>query len=383
MQLDNETYPRQAQILNIQPPDRVKTFTPTEISANYIGEYQIGIERTPFWEDPYPYPTTTAKTSINSIGGTAVLSETINGDVPARIALLNFNSTATIYNNFWLGWRTSRFGTTANFAPVWSLDKGAGGNAGGTDTGIVSDNSAYDGKKMTCTFASSTALIQRTWIAVTDVTANPNDQRGTFTVLLRAKMSDTSTARVRMRAGWFNPQDNTIYNPIYRSRVVINGNNGMITAPWTFYEIGTINIPPLRYFNPNVVLDYFAIALDAERTSGAGNLEMDCLVLIPNDEGMISLKSDAEITLIDTLTLTTTTPPNDQPYGYMTVVLGAITSHNTLTVSAINWGLPANGEAPRLIAAGSGLDSLSTKATTFNLSYTYIPRWRTLRGSVT
>lgn len=82
VQMDGETYTRQAQILNIEPPNKVNEFTKQETGDYTIIEYTIGIERTPFWEQPYSYPTTTALNNMDILGGTATLSETINGDVP-------------------------------------------------------------------------------------------------------------------------------------------------------------------------------------------------------------------------------------------------------------------------------------------------------------
>lgn len=111
VQQENETYPRQAMILNIVPPDSVRLFTPEEINQNYIGEYQIGIERTPYWEDPYPYATTTPITGISTQGGMGTLSETIMGDVPARLAKLSLTPPDGISSqqDYWIGWKTNRY----------------------------------------------------------------------------------------------------------------------------------------------------------------------------------------------------------------------------------------------------------------------------------
>lgn len=373
VQLENESLPRQAMLYNIVPPAALRVFNPVERNQNYIGEYQIGITRTPFWEDPYPYPSTTDKTAINSIGGQAVLSETINGDVPARLARIDFESSATIYDHFWLGWRTSRFGTTANFVSVWSLKDGSGG----TDTNTAADSSAYSGTKLRCTFGSTATLVERCYMTVLQASpSHPADQRGTLTVLLRAKMSDSSVARVRMRGGWFNTEDGSMNSPLTRSRQVISGTD------WNYYELGTLTLPPFRFYNSIVALNNFAIALDAERISGAGSLDLDCLVMIPSDEGMLRIVGASTINSFTNLSLTAVTPPSFEHYGLMIIdAFGSITYDNA-SISQINWSLPANGEAPRLIGAGSG-NSISAKSTTFDMSYTYIPRYRTLRGNVT
>jgi hypothetical protein len=370
VQMDEESSARQAQLLNIEPPEKVNIFTTQETSDHEIVEYMFGLERTPFWEQPYPYPTTTDKSSINSISGSATLSEMIHGDVPARLAKFLFITDNGEYNKFWLGWRTSRFGTIANFVPVWSLKDGTGG----IDTNTAGDGSAYSSTKLNCTFASDATLIQRCFMSVIDASPSyPSDQRGTFTVLLRAKMSDTSIARVRLAYGWMNLTGAVINSPIYRSRQIISGTS------WMLYEMGTISIPNMKYFNSIVILDNFSMSLDAERLSGLGSLDLDCLILIPTSDGMVKVTTASNNTAV-TDSMTIISPPNMEHYGFKTTAgYGLAGSHDTVDVSSINWSLPANDERPRLIAAGQAVTA-SIKNATFTISYTYIPRWRTLRG---
>src|SRR5512139_1040602 len=164
VQADGESSPRQAQILNIEPASRVNLFSTIDTTEYYITEYQFGIERTALWEHPYAYPATTAKTNLNCIGGMVELSETINGDIPARLARFDFKSNAAgqDFGKFWAGWRTSRFGTVGNFEPVWSLSDGAPE----TDTTSGADATAYNGNALTCTFATVATLVERAYIKV-------------------------------------------------------------------------------------------------------------------------------------------------------------------------------------------------------------------------
>jgi hypothetical protein len=169
VQLNNESLPRQAMLLDVVPPQQVRVFNPTEINGNYIGEYTLGITRTAYWEDPYPYPTTTEKTALNCIGGMVELSETINGDIPARLARVDFKTGASQnFGTFWAGWRTSRLETGGNLNPVWSL---ADGGNFDTDTTAGADATAYNGNALTCTFDTVTTLLERVVIRVSDVTA--------------------------------------------------------------------------------------------------------------------------------------------------------------------------------------------------------------------
>lgn len=378
VQQDNETNARQAQIVNILPPDKIRVFQPEEYNNNYIGEYSIGIERTPYWEAPYTYPTTTGMDNLNIIGGTATLSETINGDVPARLARLTVvtDSSSGRVSDFWAGWKTSRFGASANFIPVWELHNGAEMDV---DTTAVADATAYDGTKITTTFSADATLILREKILVSDVTTAHSgvlaDQRGSYLVLLRAKMSDTSIARVRLAAGQFS--GSKFNSPVYRSRIVISGTG------WNLYEMGNIKIPPSRlpvgYTFPN-----FALGFYAERISGSGSLDMDCAILIPIDDGAVKMECTGGL----------------QGGQIMEVYQAADDSLWSLAGFAVGdgraifsvvpkpqgyWSLPANGEKPVIVIAATdninGTGNLNGK--TVDLTYAYIPRWRTLRGNVT
>lgn len=374
VQLDNETYPRQAQILNIRPPDKVQVFTPLEIHSNYIGEYSIGIERTPYWEDPYPYPTTTPITSISIIGGTATLAESISGDVPARLAKLAMYPPDALNSlqDYWIGWKTNRFGVAANFIPVWPLEA----SNLTTDTTRVSDATAYNTYRLNCSFATNATLVKRAVLPMLNfIGSNYADQRGTYAVLLRAKMSDTTQAMARISYGFGSSI--SIYGAAYRSRCKISG------TYWNLYEMGTVKIPSLRIYNSNT-LENFAIGIDAERITGTGSgaLHLDCLILIPVDDGMVKLSAVAGMVSLATRNMIVMQQADD--------ILSAFVEdtnqiHQPVTPIATNyWSLPANSDQPIFVAAASYTDGDgNVKGRVTGMTYTYIPRWRTLRGSDT
>lgn len=325
VQQENETYARQAMILNIVPPENVRLFTPEEINQNYIGEYQIGIERTPFWEDPYPYPTTTAKTGINIIGSSTALSETVNGDVPARLAFVSLAAgSSQNITDAWMGWKSNRFGTSANFVPVWSL-KDSSNLYNATTT--ASDTAAYSGTKITCTFTPATLII-RAEIEINQVApSNPADQRGTYSVLLRAKMSDTSIARARI--GYSFSAGAGPLSPIYRSRQIISG------TAYKLYEMGKVSIPPFRIPNADTLTN-FSIELDVERLSGSGAFDADCFILIPTDEGFVKLTSPVRITTNQRIAVLQAA--DDSLFSYVDYQAAAILS--PVTAQPISWSHP-------------------------------------------
>lgn len=384
-QLDNESQPRQSQIISIQPSKGIRVYNPVEVQANYIGEYTITIERTPFWEMPYPYPTTTEKTSINTIGGTSVLAETINGDVPARIAKLSLgpSSGAGFQSEYYIGWRSERFGLPHKFEPVWSCDDGYSF----TDVTSTADASAYSGNMMVCDFSTTESLNWRVSWFLSDVTAWPADQRGEYQVLLRARMSDNvSVARARLAFsfGIKNgvPERAEPMNPTYRSRVVIDGAK-IYSTDWSLFELGTMSIPPYRV-DPTASFISFAAEIDAERYSGSGNLHLDCIILIPSAEGYAHMKLD-RVNLEATDHCNLYQYADDTTFAVSdsnTTILNAVAPH-----SAIKWGLPPNGTAPYFFVAAQRYMApdkyRSLKNDTCDLIYTYIPRWRTLRGNET
>jgi len=219
-------------------------------------------------------------------------------------------------------------------------------------------------------------LLERVAIREQDVAGSVVDQAGRFNVLLRARMSDTSVAMVRAKFGWISTVTNTIVSPFIMSRVPIIGTD------WKIYELGSVNVPTIR--NVIITLENFAIALDAERISGSGNLLLDCLVLIPTIEGAVKLETASDITRassqIDTATIFTAAD-----MSYSAVKIGAVDglSYDSCVYHQEDWALPANGTKPRLIVCGADKDGISTKADVLNFSYTYIPRWRVLRGNET
>jgi len=370
VKMNNETLERQAMVKSIRGTAIAVQALEAQLDSD-VEDYQVAIERTPWWEDPYAYPTTTAKTNINSIGGLATLSETIRGDVPARLAKVSLTPPDAVspMSDYWLGWKTNRFGVAANFQPVWSI--GDSGLPLIADTAQVADGTAYGTNKLQCTFASGATFLARCINQLGGSTGVDADQRGSYTVLLRAKMSDASVARVRIEAG-FAPGI-TLYNPVIRSRQVVSG------TAWRLYEVGNVSIPPTRIYATHTLTN-FAIQLDAERLSGAGYLDVDCFILIPVDDGMVKLSAPIGVT---------TTGKSINVFQRVTDDLGALFEEGGNVLYSVivkptgKWALPAYDDSPVLVVAAQDVTAGSVKGKLVNMSYTYIPRWRTLRGNET
>jgi len=379
--IEDETEARQAQVLDLNYALVTSLLDQQVVQFSLLRSLTLALERTPYWEDVAPYPTTTAITSLGSCGGIKEMSETIYGDVPARLALLNStpHSPAQM-GEFWIGWKSDQLGDPANFQPVWSLDKSifiGTGYTVGADTTVAADVTAVDGNKVVCTFATVPTLSQRTITQVNDVVSDSDehtDQRGTYLVLLRAKMTDTSIARVRMLYSF----SNNLYmkSPVYNTRQIISG------TYWKLYPMGTAVIPSMRII-PGLLLSNAAISLQAERASGSGSLEMDCLVLIPMDDGAVHMASALTENLTNGFYLRVIQNADDSIY---TISSSSTYIYYPSTVEPMLYkGLVANSSKPYIVTAGQRYVSTTSQNTFTDLidvTYTYIPRWRTLRGAI-
>lgn len=377
-QLDGESYQRQAQILNIQPPEKVMIYNPVEINANWIGEYTIGIERTPFWEDADPAYTEETYNALSTLGGASALAAAVDGDVSARMVNINAicaNTGSKKLVDFWFGIKTDRFGTPGNFVPLWELND-ASWTA--TDVASTADAEASSGTALLCDFSNSELLVKRVIMtvagAVADSAKHP-DQRGTYQVILRARLSNAiDTVLVRMQYGYMVSAGDEISTPVILSRVPVS------LDEYRLYDLGTVRIPPNRVFS-NFGLGNFAIQIDAERDPTLTvNLYLDCLILIPIDDAFIKA-STGQQTITDAIDVQIFQGADDALTGY-------VTSGNTMYGSVVfsgnshqNWSMPISTVAGRLIVAAQG--GTSDKDDAINVELTYIKRWRTLRGNAT
>lgn len=361
--MGNESLARQAMVIKARRSPVVPLFDAPAGANNIARAYQLGLDRTPWWEYAYPYPSTTNITGLSTLGGASTLAETIRGDVNARLVRLTISPVGdAVLGKFWLGWKTNRFGSSANFVPVWPVRLGDES----TDTSATADATAYDGNRITCTFATDATLVRRSLIFVGQVTANYQDQRGGYSVLMRAKMSDASVARARISHAY-----NVNVAQTLNSRQVISGTN------WKLYEMGDVFIPSPKGLSGLSLYNY-TIQLEAERVSGSGDLHVDCYVFIPVDDA--SVRVDTETNLSSTNTLRVYQKADERVEAL--AMTGDILVIHSPNVSSRGWSLPSNDSSPVLIFAAQST-ATQDKDWTADLTYTYTPRWATLRGSET
>lgn len=369
-QLPDETYSRRALVTALSGAPAASMHGPPMSPGNWIRQFTLGLTRRAMWESESPYSFETDLT-VNALGGTydyGTRYRAIGGTMPARIwkcGVQDISSPALSnpLTEVWLGIYCDRYGDRDryHFQPKWEAEDGTAG----TDTVAYTDSGASGGGKLQCSFATTETLAARATVCVGDVTTQYSDQRGSYSVLLRAKASSASTTRVRLLDGF---SGESAWRT--QSRVVID------STDWKLYDLGTVSIPPGRGWTASASLQSYALRVEAERVSGSGSLSLDCLVLIPRDGGVHF--SDAQI-------WQNINPPHYVAWIYRHAdgSLGGETLYDTYPITALaveggNFWLPPGTGKMVLAAQRTTGGHVLTDACKISMSY--YPRWRFLRG---
>ena len=221
-------------------------------------------------------------------------------------------------------------------------------------------------------------MLTRNYISIANVTSDESDQRGNFIVLLRAQLSAASTTcNVRLADGY----ETLIDQCRIQDRVKIDSDDfDAVGTDWRLYSLGTIQIPPLAGRASDNLLEGYRMRIQAERTTGAGSLRMDKLILIPYGEGG----------LYGTNAWTSHTSPGriyERPDGTVNGWAYHNAAYDYATYSMAlrpqgPYGFTMPVGAGRVVFAGQ-LDGKCIEDASIDIDFTYtaLPRWRTLRGS--
>lgn len=376
--LKNETNTRQALVIGGRRSP-VPLFTNLANVSNVVQTYALALDRMPYWESTAVVDYSQAGLgTLSSLGGMWDYTTyggspgAVAGDVPARIAQATLTGVAGdgALTKSWLGFRTNRFGNRANFQARWDMYLSVDFGANDADTSKTADAATVSGFRSTTSFATVATMLQRALLRLNSVTANSNDQRGSYMVLLRAKASaGGSSINVRLADGWYNTN-----SPAIRQRVNIT------STSYYLYELGVVQIPSPGRAIPSYFLDNYALMLQAERVSGAASLHMDCMILIPISEGYITTDqpdagaSDGFGNAAGGLAHWVFERPDGAIQG---LYLGLASPSGNISVR-YSGGLPtSNGIA---VVAAQRLAS-SVKTDTVSLEFAVYPRWTTLRGA--
>jgi len=207
-----------------------------------------------------------------------------------------------------------------------------------------------------------------------------------FTVLFRAHTTGTKTYYVRLSEGLYNATDaEGTWRTHYATTALVDNQDA---THYKFYPLGVIEIPRGRHvvfsgIGAGQPLENYALRLESKiAVAGTGNLEGDCLVLIPMNEGFCHIKN-GELDWDTNVRLT---------YIMMDAVgnLESVIFDNVSGASvefpeldAYNLSLPT-GQGSVITAAQRthatyGHQTVITDQMGFQIKYA--ARWKTLRGS--
>jgi hypothetical protein len=389
--MDGETGERRALVRSITVQYKHPWFGAGEATTNI--PLTLTVVREPYWEStsvrnlPDAAPSAAACVVYDyTAAGDAVSAHNIVGDVGARLRYFTLQDNAADgTSRFWMGFRSAnKHGANgiSNFITTWECEDGTN-NA--SETGITDevDATASGGNMVEVTenllnWDAGTFLVVLK-IDLNDVTANEEDQFGNFLWLLRAKV-DSGTWEVRLHYYWRLTAGGVRIDPVIKDAVEITNTN------WANYEMG---IHPISGRDIHAITEgditkdnegAFTVAIYARRTSGTGDLNVDCLIPIPIDEGSAKLSwTDAGS---QTFILA------QSPEGIYATAIGSssILEVGRAIDSINNFVLPVgDGRIYCVYERWTGVLSISgiTDVVTFNPADVgrYYERWLSLRGS--
>jgi len=368
-QMPDESEARQALVTGMRGEPGVSFYAPPAAPGGWLqAGYNLALERTPWWEATSLYMH--IATSLNCHGAMKSYGN-VYGDVPSRIAktVISGAPGGDVHGDvheFWLGFRTDRFGNRANFKPVWDLGQPVNGGVGYNDTDTqIDDDTAYGLYRAECTFTTDETELNRLQISLQNATTDYEDQRGSYIVLLRAKVGAGTTCHVRLKDGF-------LYTSAIRSQQRVE----VTATSWFLHALGTVNIPPSHGILSANFLRQYGFEIHASRTSGSGYLCLDCLILIPCAEGSLHVTGAAvKYWLGDTRpsTIVMTADGKMAGWSYMDNLPRA-----ALTVEPDKYALPVGAGSIVLAGQRETEHTLTDYVTVMLSSYN---RYRTLRGT--
>lgn len=317
--------------------------------------YQLTLERH-VWETTSTGPTFS---NVSVLGGVSSLTD-MGGTLLGRLGALDVvarSGGGGPLHKIWVGCRPVYEGSTT-FVAKWECEAGTNG----TDASDTVDASDSGGNKVRVSFATVTTLAKRLSMTVTTFITTPKDLVGRYLVLLRGSVTSGVVA-LQMRSGFASSENFTPHKTVY----VSNTTDQLL-------ELGEVAVPPFGYrqqFQGNDAVKQFQLQFWAERVSGTGSLDMDCLVLIPAEHsffvsGASLSHSVGDVNQVIFLTFeddrkTVLQYTNDIP-------------QSNLEFGHTNWAYPNGGGIMVIAAERNGSQVIGDVV---DLEITRYPRWRT------
>ncbi len=389
--MTNETGERRALVRRIDMEWRSEQMTASGPPGSNEVLLRLYVEREPWWETTaertFPEKSEASGAALiydHTGAGLVQAAHDIVGDVPARAGGFRIytDGSGVQVGRLWMGWRsTTKHPAIANFVPIWECEDGTAGTdaAHATDGGNTAspiDGAGNDHTEVTPD-PGTPGWAERLAFKLSDITANYDDNFGDFLWLLRAKVDAACTWEIQLRWGYDAlPDDDHVRGPIVE----------ISNTSWDFLEQGRMVIPlrNLQVYVSSVWADSldqdYDVQVWARRTAGSAgdSLFLDCLCLIPLDEGWA--KSWDFDMAADSLTSWWF---GESPKGTMQALCGTATSFTYFASLAASQFRPPIGDGRLIIVYAAPSSSDITLGIWINPTDdgSLAERWTSLRGS--
>jgi hypothetical protein len=244
----------------------------------------------------------------------------------------------------------------------------------GTDTATWNSALMSGGTGIATNFATNSGLVTRLTVTVPTATS-PDALRGRYRVFVRAHSPDsTSTFTLRYVQ---NPSGSSVNGP----QVTFKGDG----TNWYLVDLGVIESPAfatptgLGYSGLTPGLATQQLGIQAARTAGSANLDLDYIYTLPADERMCSVRQSASTGYV------VLDGPQDMTYG---MAAGSSPFSATLSSRTVDNGgglVPRMGGIPQLVPGATNrwyllIDKLGV-TNTETVDVSYWPRWREVATS--
>lgn len=295
----------------------------------------------------------------------------VKGDVETPLILRVESTTFNVANDFVSMIAVRRRGTPSS-AP-WGLQAEA--MTLGTDTTLPGNDAVMSGAGSNYARCSFGTIAMTTRLSATFPAAASVDNRGIYRVLARIRRSVAGSDGVAMRLRWGGTSSSLITNDTVTTSQ---------TTSIGYVDLGLVSIPagpdPITdgLSGTNLSVSGIYVDVQAQRTAGTTNLDIDYLLFFPADDRLCSIRwgtaSGADFCFADG-TLDTV---------YQATTAGAVLNANMAQRSG---GLPmiSPGVTNRVyfikqIRQGAANDPIGV---TFTAQYSYFPRYLYLRPAAT
>lgn len=380
VKMDDESNERRALVNEIRMQWRTQQISESRGAPESRVQVRMELVRQPWWESttsryfPALPQNAAACVTYDHTGG--ITPHDIVGDMPARIKEwpLWTEVGAAKIGRLWAGLRSvDKHGTPGNFVPIWECEDTDA--TLGTDATREPDATASPtggGDTMVTITPGTATWAKRLTIRLKDITANDEDNLGFFLWLLRYKLSaGSSTWELHLRFGYFGMAD----DDFKRGPIIEVANSS-----WDYVELAGQALPVRGRFYVTQEEGDNAVQVWARRTSGAANLDLDCLIPLPADEGWLKITGvDLDAAATEYLGF------SEKPDGMLEAVEyrgGAVGIQALGVVDAWHFRLPVGDGRTYIVYAGpTSSDITDNGIRVIGSTGAYIERWANLRGA--